>query len=176
MEALLGLLTAASALFYFLSSLSLFRLHRAVGEDAFLRLTFSFALLGTGQLLMLLSLFSSEDMSFALYTSSTAFAVSGYLSMIRARQVLAIISPLVLIPSGLDSLALLSSSYVSYTSRGFVRTAFLLLAIAHLGRSVGPLAASLQALSDLETSILVWAELLRSLAALILAARYRKLI
>ncbi|MCS7107353.1 MAG: hypothetical protein NZ902_04535 [Acidilobaceae archaeon] len=175
-EALLGLLVSASAAFYFLSSLSLFTLHRVVGEEAFLRLTLSFALLGTGQVLMLLSLLSSEDLSFALYTSSTAFAVSGYLSMIRARQALALLSPLILIPSGIDMLASLSSSYVSYTSHGFVRAAFLLLAISHLGRSVGPLAADLRLLPGLEISMLIWAEFLRALAALILAVRYRKLI
>ncbi|MCX8195903.1 MAG: hypothetical protein N3F67_02340 [Acidilobaceae archaeon] len=176
MEVLLGALVAASALFYLLTSLSLFRLHRALGEELFLRLSISFSLLSLGQILMLLSLLSSERLSFSFYTTSTAFALSGYFVMIRTKQALALLSPLVIVPSGLDFLGMLTSGYVSYTSRSYVRAAFAVLSLSHLGRSLGPLLTGLGLLPDLEVLLLLGAEFLKALAAFVLAVRYRKII
>lgn len=155
-------LTGLSAALYLLSATSIFRMYIIFREEPWQDLFLFFLLLALGQLSMMVSIVAPERISFALFTTSSAFVIAAYLSLLRSRHVALI----VLLPAGLDLFASVLSAYLSATAKGYMRPSLALLAVAHIMRMAGALLA--------EAEILVLAEALRLLASAIFAVGYAR--
>jgi len=170
---LVGFLAFLSSLFYLVSSISLFRFYLDVGGELWFRLSLGFALLSLSQASMVFSMVvESASLSYALYTTAPALAVSGvYMiwSSRRLTQAMAL-TLLTLAPSSLDFVASALSALAARGFRGHARIAFTLISIAHLGRAIGTLTLP----GWLPAYLLIASEALRALGALYMAIWYAK--
>lgn len=159
----LFVLTGLSAVFYLLSAASMIRMYLALRDEPWSSLSLFFLLLALGQLSMMISIIAPDRLSYALYSTSSAFAASGYLSLIRSRHT--VMQP-IFIPVSTDALAAGLAAYAVLITKGYVRMAFITLVISHALRAAGALLA--------ETEALIAAESVRLVAAAILALGYAR--
>ncbi len=169
---IIGFAGLASATFYLVSSISLMRLYYMLGGELWFRLSIGFALLCLSQAAMVFSLTVWDaKLSYALYSSTPALAISGFYMLWSSRRLpgahLAV-SPLVLAPAILDLTASALALTISTGLRGYARGGFSLIALAHILRALGALAPP----GLLPVILLVTAEIVRALGALIMASRY----
>lgn len=172
-QLIIGVLAFLSSIFYLVSSVSLFRLYLEVGGEFWVRLSVGFAFLSLSQVSMVFSIVVRDaGISYALYTTSPALAISGIYMVWSSRrftQFLAV-TPLALAPSALDIIAFSLAVLVALGSRRHVRVGFLLIALAHLGRAIGTLA--LPGLAP--ALVIIVSEILRALGALYMAFWYAR--
>lgn len=169
---IIGFAGFASAIFYLVSSISLLRLYYMLGGELWLRLSLGFVFLCLSQTAMVFSLTVWDArLSYALYSSAPALALSGFYmlwSSRRLQETHIIVSPLVLAPAVLDLLASAFAFTLSTRFKGYAKGGFSLVALAHALRAIGVLAPP----GLLPVIILVAAEILRALGALMMAIGY----
>ncbi len=170
---IVGFMAFISALFYLLSAITLLRLYLDLGGELWLRLTLGFTLLSLSQVSMVFSITAGDArLSYALYSTTPALAISGIYMVWSSKRFtyLPVLTPLVVIPSSLDTLAFILALMVSRGFRGHARVGFTIIALAHLGRATGTLLLP----GSLPALILVASEAMRALGALYMAVWYAR--
>ncbi|MFN4046256.1 MAG: hypothetical protein ACK4H7_02820 [Acidilobaceae archaeon] len=172
---IIGFAGFASAVFYLVSSVSLLRLYYMLGGELWFRLSLGFVFLCLSQAVMVFSLtIWDARLSYALYSSAPALALSGFYMIWSSRRLpearLAALSPLVLAPALLDLAASAFAFTLSLKLKGYARGGFSLVALAHILRALGVLAPP----GPFPVIILVTAEIVRALGALLMAVGYAR--
>lgn len=170
---IIGFLAILSSIFYAVTALSLLRLYLSLGGEMWARLTLGFTLLSLSQASMAFSIASQDaSLSYALYTTTPALAISGIYMIWSSRRLTQIpaLSPLVLAPMTLDLVAFTLIILTLSGFKGHVRVGFTLIALAHLGRALG----SLLLPGFIPALILVVSEALRAMGALYMALWYAR--
>ncbi len=166
-----GFLAFIASLLYLFSAVTLFRLYLDLGEELWLRLSLGFTLLSLSQISMAFSIVSSNaSLSYALYSTTPALALSGIYMVWSSKRYTSLLalSPLVIIPASLDFLAFILAIMVSRGFKGYAKTGFTVIALAHLGRATGTLLLP----GTTPALILVISEAMRILGALYIASWY----
>ena len=173
-QLLLTPLELLPAIFFALAAYRTHQLARIIGYEKLESWTLGFSLLSISQVLMAASIVTPPRESFVLYSTATAFAVSGFYTLIyyrawrgdRSHQALVISG----IPIILDILAGIGALMVASRARRVVRASLAVIGVTHVARAAGVLLSP----SPEALILLVASEALRAVAAASLSVYYSK--